>query len=73
MWVTLLFEIAGIILIVFLLVFRLTVAIGTIHGLVFYANIMAINKAVLFPSVQNNPLLIFIAWLNLDVGIETCY
>ena len=43
------------------------------NGLIFYANIVAVNKALLFPSVRDNPLLIFIAWLNLDIGIETCY
>ena len=34
---------------------------------------MAVSKAGFFSSVKNIPLLIFIAWLNLDVGIETCY
>ena len=72
-WTTILFALAGILLIAFLLVFRFTVAIGTINGLIFYANIVAVNKTVLFPSVQGNPLVIFIAWLNLDIGIETCY
>ena len=72
-WMTLIFALAGILLVAFLLVFQLTVAIGTINGLVFYANVVAVNKAVLFPSVKNSPLLVFIAWLNLDVGIETCY
>ena len=72
-WITFLFALAGVLLVAFLLIFRLTVAIGTINGLIFYANIVAVNKAVLFPSVRNNPLVIFIAWLNLDVGIETCY
>ena len=72
-WLTLLFALAGILLVVFLLLFRFTVAIGTINGLIFYANIVAVNKALLFPSGRANPLLTFIAWLNLDVGIETCY
>ena len=72
-WITFIFALAGVLLVAFLLIFRLTVAIGTINGLIFYANIVAVNKAVLFPSVRNNPLVIFIAWLNLDVGIETCY
>ena len=72
-WLTLLFALAGILLVVFLLLFRFTVAIGTINGLIFYANIVAVNKALLFPSGRVNPLLTFIAWLNLDVGIETCY
>ena len=72
-WLTLLFALAGILLVVFLLLFRFTVAIGSINGLIFYANIVAVNKALLFPSGRANPLLTFIAWLNLDVGIETCY
>lgn len=72
-WLTILFALAGILLVVFLLLFRFTVAMGTINGLVFYANVVAVNKAILFPSVKTSPLLVFIAWLNLDVGIETCY
>ena len=72
-WLTLLFALAGIMLVVFLLLFRFTVAIGTINGLILYANIVAVNKSTLFPSGRSNPLIIFIAWLNLDVGIETCY
>ena len=67
------FSLAGITLILFLLICKLTVAAGTINGLIFYANIVAVNRAIFFPPNQNNILTVFIAWLNLDLGIETCF
>ena len=63
----------GIALVVFLFIFNLTVAIGTINGLIFYANIIKINEAVFFPPGDASPLRVFIAWVNLDLGIETCF
>ena len=77
------FAIAGIALVLLLLVLRLTVAAGTINGLIFYANILAVNSAIFFqPQIKianvptgliANVLSVFIAWLNLDLGIETCF
>ena len=75
------FAIAGIALVLLVLVLRLTVAAGTINGLVFYANIVGVNSAVFFqPQITTVPtglianvLSVFIAWLNLDLGIETCF
>ena len=68
---------AGIVLVILLLICKLTVALGTISGLIFYANIIAVNQSVFFPFRDINFLLavlkVFIAWLNLDLGIETCY
>ena len=72
-WLTLLFALAGVILVGFLLICKLTIAVGTINGLLLYANIAAANKAIFFPSNGTYPLTVFIAWLNLDLGIETCY
>ena len=47
---------AGIALVLLLLVMRLTVAAGTINGLVFYANIIAVNSAIFFqPQITNVP------------------
>ena len=63
---------AGIALVLFLLICKLTVAAGTINGLIFYANVVAANHAIFFPPNQTNILTVFIAWLNLDLGIETC-
>ena len=68
-----LFALAGIALVAFLLVCNMTVAEGTINGLIFYANIIATNQAILTPTDESNVLSIFVAWLNLDLGIETCF
>ena len=67
------FALAGIALVVFLLVFNINVATGTINGLIFYANIVAANHAIFVPFDTPNILSIFVAWLNLDLGIETCF
>jgi len=56
-----------------LITLNLTVSEGTINGIIFYANIVHINRSIFFPSTEANPLAIFIAWLNLDLGIETCF
>uniref|UniRef100_A0A1X7VN55 Right handed beta helix domain-containing protein n=1 Tax=Amphimedon queenslandica TaxID=400682 RepID=A0A1X7VN55_AMPQE len=65
---------AGIILLVFLLFLNLTVSVGSINGLLFYANVVKLNETVYFPNGSKVPLLSqFIAWINLDLGIETCF
>ena len=71
LWLIVAFALAGVALVILLLVLRLTVAVGTINGLVFYANIFAMNSATFSP--HSNVLTVFIAWLNLDLGIETCF
>ena len=66
--------IAGILLTGFLIFFNLTVSTGTINGLIFYANIVRASQAVFFPPELNNSFIsMFIAWLNLDLGVETCF
>ena len=67
------FALAGIILVTFLSVFRLTVAYGMINSLILYANIVQVNRRLFFPTDAVNVLTVFIAWLNLDLGIETCF
>ena len=69
----LLFAALGILLVIVILLLRLTVAIGTINGLIFYANIIAANRTIFFPPGDTNILTVFISWLNLDLGIETCF
>ena len=71
-WLIVAFAFAGVALVLLLLVLRLTVAVGTINGLIFYANIVAMNSATFF-SPHTNVLTVFLAWLNLDLGIETCF
>ena len=67
------FSLAGIALVFLLLIFKLTVAAGTMNGLIFYANVVAANRSVFFPHNETNILTVFIAWFNLDLGIETCF
>ena len=67
------FALAGIVLVVFILLFNVTIATGTIHGLIFYTNVLAANKAIFLPFTTPNFLTVFISWVNLDLGIETCF
>ena len=68
----LLFATAGIALVVFLFILRLTVATGMINSVILYANIVQVNKHVLLPH-SRNIFTFFIAWMNLDLGFETCF
>ena len=59
----------------FISVLNLTVTHGMIDGLIFYANIVWAYQSILFPKQMQSELIFFktfIAWLNLDFGIETC-
>ena len=67
------FAVAGIILVFIITLLRLTVSIGTLSGLIFYANIIAVNRAIFIPQGTTNILTVFVAWLNLDIGIVTCF
>ena len=67
------FAFAGVALVVLLLILKLTVATGAINGLIFYANIVQLYFGVFYPVGNANVLTVFIAWLNLDLGIETCF
>lgn len=70
------FFLAGIGLLVFLFVLRVTVNYGTLSGLIFFANIIQVNRSVFNPNGQDTYtklLTVFIAWFNLDLGIETCF
>ena len=74
---TALFILFGILLVIILLLLDLTTSVGTINGLIFYVNILVMNRGVFFPATPNSPyaklLSIFIAWMNLDFGIEVCF
>ena len=49
------------------------IAVGTLNGLFFYANVVYANKSILLPFQETNFITVFISWLNLDIGIDTCY
>ena len=69
------FVILGIALVIFLMTFKLSVAQGTISGLIFYANIFQMNRTVFLPYNTSGPaafLFVFVSWLNLNFGFVTC-
>ena len=66
------FALSGIALVFFFKVTDVTISQGTPNGLIFIANVIKANEHLLFPEKQT-PLTVFISWLNLDLGIETCF
>ena len=74
----LVFAVVGIFLVFFILTLNLTVTQGHINGLIFYANIIWAYEVIVFPSAKAQDkriyfFQVFVAWLNLDFGIETCF
>ena len=72
------FASAGFLLVFFISAFNLTVTQGMINGLVFYANIVWTYQSILLPRDESRSFLLlflraFVAWLNLDFGIEVCF
>ena len=70
------FALSGVIVVITLFLLHLTVAAGTINGLILYVNIVQANYRAFFPrsTVKLNYFFtVFIAWLNFDFGIETCF
>ena len=52
----------------------MTIAVGTLNGILFYANIVAVNADIYFlPSTTPNFVTVFISWLNLDIGFDVCF
>ena len=67
------FTVAGFVLVLVLIYLDLTVADGTLNGLIFYANIVKIHQAIIFPAGHTNIVTVLISWLNLDLGLEVCF
>ena len=65
--------IAGILIVAAMLVFNITVANGLVNGFIFYANIVAANGTIFFPSSELSFPAVFVAWLNLKIGIDVCF
>ena len=64
--------IAGVVLVMMLFTFNLTVTNGIINTLIFYVNIISINYS-LFCYDSHSPDCTILSLLNLDLGIETCF
>ena len=66
--------IAGIALVIFMLALNMTVAVGTLNGIFFYAHIVAENADTYFwPFTTPDFVTMLISWLNLDIGFDACY
>ena len=65
--------IAGIILVIVLLMLNITVAVGSLNSIIFYANIIYVNRSIYFSTSHSAPVKVFISWLNLEIGIDTCF
>ena len=74
-WLLLLipFALAGVLLVAIVLLLHKAVDNGALHGLLFYANVLAANQSIFYSSEESTLLSAFISWLNLDLGIETCF
>ena len=63
----------GILIVIVLLALNMTVSVGLINGFIFYANIVSAGSAVFFPSSEPSFPSVFVAWLNLEIGIDVCF
>ena len=70
--IVLLFFLAGVVLVALVFVLNITVAVGTLNGIVFYANVMDANGGTFFTFSRPNYVTVFISWLNLDFGFDIC-
>ena len=64
---------AGILLVTALLTLNMTVSVGLINVFIFYANIVSSGSAVFFPSSKPSFTSVFVAWFNLEIGIDVCF
>ena len=64
---------AGIVLVLVILVLNLTVAVGTLNSIIFYVNIINASNSIYLGRSNLLLLPVFIDWLNLNIGFDTCY
>ena len=68
-----LYCLVGVLLVVLLFLLRLTVTMGTINGVIFYANLLNINVFFFLSSKSDTWLRVFISMLNLELGFPICF
>ena len=72
------FGVAGVALVALLTLLNMTVSVGTLNGLILFANIIQANRSTFLPPTTSSasvPIAIlstFISWVNLDLGIPIC-
>ena len=74
MWLLVVFAVTGVALVALLLVCNMTISTGTLNGLILYANVVSISGITSLQNCSIHPILsVFIAWVNLDFGVQTCF
>ena len=74
LWLLVLIALMGIAMVSMVFIFNCTVSAGTVNGLILYANIIRPGIISLLPAGnQNSFFTVFIDWMNLNFGIETCF
>ena len=71
--IVILAAVAGIVLVILLMVLNLTVSVGSVNGLLFYANLVKLNESIFFSNGNIPVITQFISWCNLDLGFEYCF
>ena len=72
------FALIGIAFLVILIAFNITIAEGTLSGIIFYCNVIMNNISIFFPGQGQNilfltPLVkVFLSLINLELGAPTC-
>ena len=70
------YAIAGLVLVVALFALRLTVATGTINGVIFYANVMGLVMRIVigdYPPTHIRIFHVIISLLNFELGFPICF
>ena len=76
---SLLFGFIGLVLLIMVGLLNLNVAEGAINPIIFYMNIVRINHSTFFNSCRDGDMCVekvlgvFVAWMNLDLELDTCY
>ena len=66
-------SIFGVLVIALILALDLTVAVGTLNGLIFYANIIQAHSQIFLPFERQNFCTVFIRLLNTQLSIDQCF
>ena len=64
--------VAGVVLVMIIFIFNLTVTSGTINTFIFYVNIITINYSLFFPECNSVECLL-LSLSNLDLGFKMCF
>ena len=73
------FTTSGILLVLFLGVLDMTVTEGTLNAIIFYMNVVSVNRSTFFGppkggnTVPMKVLKVFVSWMNLDLGHDVCF